>query len=219
MKYIRTFDNINESKKDKQIDNINIINFAKIYNKEKGYSNKSVYYNANFGQGKYVSVAENPIDNFGDIIVGDLALDQFIRNAKDDGMSDTLYMRALTNKVNKKYGDDNVINVSIDINLKTDVSKKSSYERIFRTIDDKQIVKVMNKLTIIDEGTLIVNKKGEEIKIDSEGDSWLIQYKESDDYIFTNFHSGWNVLMKENDFISKFMKDSEFLLNVNKYNL
>lgn len=217
MKYIRTFDNINESKKDdEQIDNIDIINFAKIYNKEKGYSNKC----ESDGYGHYTFIIDNPFDVHKSLIVGDLALNKFIRNAKDDGMSDTLYMRALTNKVNKKYGGDNVINVSNDINHKIDMSKKKSgsYDITFRPIDDKQIVNLMNKLTIIDEGTLIVNKKGE-IKKDSTGNSWLIQYKESDDYIFTNFHSGWNVLMKESDFISNFMKDSEFLINVNKYNL
>lgn len=216
MKYIKTYE---DKKDDKKIDNPDIINFAKIYNKEQGYSNKSVYYNNNYGKGTYTSIAENPIDNFGYIIVGDLHLEKFIRNAKDDGMSDTLYMRALTDKVNEKYGNSKVINVANDGNSKPDLTKiKNEWNRFFDPIDDKQIVKMMNKEIIIDEGTLNVDKNGK-IKTNKKGDSWSIQYKESDDYIFTQFHSGWNMIMKENDFITKFMKDVEYVITANKYNI
>jgi len=194
--------------------------FAKIYNKEKGYLNKSVYINNNIGTGKYISIAENPVDNFGYTIVGDLQLEKFIRNAKGDGDSSSLYMRALTDKVNEKYGNSEVINVAIDGNTKLDISKNTGAygSKMFNPIDDKQIVRMMDKETIINEDTLIVDRNGK-IKTSTKGDSWTIQYKESNDYIFTQFHSGWNVIMKENDFISKFMKDSEFLLYVNKYNI
>jgi hypothetical protein len=207
---------IKESSIISKIDN-DIITFAKLYNKENGYSNKSVYY-SNLGAGKYISVADNPIDNFGYVIVGDLQLEKFIRNAEYDGMSDTLYMRALTDKVNKKYDNSEVINVAIDHNIKSDITKIRNYGYFFRPIYDKQIEDIMSKETIVEEGILIVDKNGE-IKKTSKGDSWTIQYKESEDYIFTQFHSGWNVIMKENDFISKFMKDSEYLLNTHKYNL
>ncbi len=193
--------------------NDDIINFAKIYNKEKGYSNKSIFY---YNNNKYISITENPIDNFGYIIVGDLQLEKFIRNAKDDGMSNTLYMRALTNKVNEKYGNSKVINVGIDANPKPDITKiKNSWDTKFDPIYNNQIEDLMNKITIIEKDTLNVNKKGEKT---TKG-GWLIQYKESADYIFTRFHSGWNVIMKESDFISKFMKDSEFLIYAHKYNL
>lgn len=216
MKYLKYF----ESEKIDKIDNLDIINFAKIFNKEKGYSNKAIFYNSNFDSGKYISVAENPVDNFGYIIVGDFQLEKFIRNAKNDGMSNTLYMRALTNKVNKKYGNNNVIIVSIDGNTKIDMSKdKDAYDRVFRPINKGLIEKTMNNSIITEERTLNVNRNGEIITPKQNEDYWQIRYKESEDYIFTNFHSGWNIIMKESDFITKFMKDTEYLLNAQKYNL
>ena len=170
MKHIKLFEKyITEVPK---IINDGIINFAKIYNKEKGYSNKSIFYNNNIGPGKYVSIAENPVDNFGYIIVGDLQLENFIRNAKDDGLCDTLYMRSLTNKVNKKYGSSNVINVAIDGNPKLDITKNTNtiWDKMFNPIDDKQIVRMMDKETIINEDTLIVDRNGK-IKTSAKGDS------------------------------------------------
>jgi hypothetical protein len=93
------------------------------------------------------------------------------------------------------------------------------WNNFFHSINPKQIENLMNNTSIIDEGKLLVNKKGEIIKPNSKGDKWLILYKESDDYIFTNFHSGWNIVMKEENFISKFMKESEIMLNITKYNI
>jgi hypothetical protein len=122
MKHLKYFESHNETK----IDNPDIDYFAKIYNKQKGYENKAVYY-SNSSPTKYVSVTDNPYENFGYLIVGDLKLEQFIRNAKDNGMSNTLYMRALTNKVNQKFHNSKVINVSFDGNFKLDISKKKPH--------------------------------------------------------------------------------------------
>lgn len=205
-----------------RINNLDIIEFSKIFNKEEGYSNKCVYYTNNLGNGKYVSVVDEPFDNFGYLIVGDLQLEQFVRNAKQDGMSVSLFMRGLTNKINEKFGNSKVIDVSIDGNGKIDLRKKdNAWDTIFRPVDNKQIEKFMNSVTIIDEDILSVNREGKIIDPDSnsDDDTWSIHYKESEDYIFSNFHSGWDIIMKETDFIDKYMKETAHLLGVIKYNL